>query len=670
MGSSISEDLTFSLYKANFSSKSGTAYFYNPTLSIGSTFASYDANIPKLTYNPIRVLPRKLVVGIETSQGLNNIFTPGRKVAEDLTYGYIENVGGNIGIITATSVGIGYSNGVYKNIPLYTINGSGSGATADFTIIDNKLATVSIATTGTGYKKGDLLGITTSSVSKGRDATITVQSINGIDTIFLTNIQGEDFSAGAFLSYYEGDTVISLGGTVVRGNSYVPNDIYRGNVFEVTHYSHGMQSNQNVVNIGGISPNTPAELLTANIVSTNTTISVANTSKFVYFEGRTVSASNPGYVIINDEIIKYTSVSQNTLNIAERGSNESTTRNHSINDRIYKYELNGVSLTRINTSHTLPSNQTLVALRDIDKYHIEFDRTSRSSANDMLNFIDERVLGGSNCRASQNIQFSEIIPQFNVLTPENTTVSSTMRTVTGTSAGGSEVSFIDKGFEPVSLNELNVLSSPRVICSRINESTHLGSLTRNKSLTLGIRMETTNPNVSPVIDLSEAATFVVNRNRLNNPILSYVKDPRSNQLNGDPHSSVYISKRVDLLQPATSLKVLLTAYRHSSSDFRVLYRLFRSDSSEISQSYDLFPGYKNLRDTNGDGIGDTIIDTNLNDGSSDVFVSSSVDDEFLEYQFTADNLEQFNGFVIKIVMSGTNELRTPRFRDLRAIALA
>ena len=77
-----------------------------------------------------------------------------------------------------------------------------------------------------------------------------------------------------------------------------------------------------------------------------------------------------------------------------------------------------------------------------------------------------------------------------------------------------------------------------------------------------------------------------------------------------------------------------------------------------------------MRDTDGDGIGDTVIDTNLNDGSPDVFVSSSTYDEFLEYQFSADNLEQFNGFVIKIVMSGTNEARTPKFKDLRAIALA
>ena len=118
------------------------------------------------------------------------------------------------------------------------------------------------------------------------------------------------------------------------------------------------------------------------------------------------------------------------------------------------------------------------------------------------------------------------------------------------------------------------------------------------------------------------------------------------------------------------MKVLLSAYRHSSNDFRVLYKLFRSDSTQIEQSYELFPGYSNLRDTDGDGYGDTVIDASMNDGSADSKVRSSIENEFLDYQFTADNLEQFDGFVIKIVMNGTNEAYSPRFRDLRAIALA
>ena len=101
-----------------------------------------------------------------------------------------------------------------------------------------------------------------------------------------------------------------------------------------------------------------------------------------------------------------------------------------------------------------------------------------------------------------------------------------------------------------------------------------------------------------------------------------------------------------------------------------MYKLIRSDSSEVDQSYEFFPGYSNLKDINGDGIGDTIIDASLNDGTSDFFVGSTAEGEYSEYEFTADNLGQFVGFVIKIVMSGTNEARPLKFKDMRAIALA
>jgi len=44
--------------------------------------------------------------------------------------------------------------------------------------------------------------------------------------------------------------------------------------------------------------------------------------------------------------------------------------------------------------------------------------------------------------------------------------------------------------------------------------------------------------------------------------------------------------------------------------------------------------------------------------------------EFLDYQYSIDDLDQFSGFVIKIVMNGTNEAFTPKLRDLRVVALA
>ena len=48
----------------------------------------------------------------------------------------------------------------------------------------------------------------------------------------------------------------------------------------------------------------------------------------------------------------------------------------------------------------------------------------------------------------------------------------------------------------------------------------------------------------------------------------------------------------------------------------------------------------------------------------------SIVEEFKEYQFSVDNLEEFIGYKIKFVFSGTNEAKAPKLKDLRTIALA
>ena len=76
-------------------------------------------------------------------------------------------------------------------------------------------------------------------------------------------------------------------------------------------------------------------------------------------------------------------------------------------------------------------------------------------------------------------------------------------------------------------------------------------------------------------------------------------------------------------------------------------------------------GYANFRT-----VRSFIIDKYLNDGQPDSAVRSSNENEFLDYQYSIDDLDQFSGFVIKIVMNGTNEAFTPKLRDLRVVALA
>jgi hypothetical protein len=667
------EDMKFKLYKAKFItnlSNPSVAYFYNPNL------VNNDSNIGTLTENPIRTLPRKLKVGITTSTGMNSILVVGRKVSDTTTgspTGYIEQVGGKLSTVTTGNIGEGYSDGTYTNVPLYKITGSGTGAKATVVVSGGVISgNPTITTAGNGYVIGDVLGVTTSNVIKGTNAQISVTTLDGFDTLYLTNVQGEEFTSGQDLVVYNGSTAVSYANTDILSSSQI-GSLYDGRVIEVTHYSHGMHSDNNIVTISDIEPNTIPTTLDAAIGLSDTIISVANTSIFGTFEG--ISTSR-GYLKVNNEIIYYNSITAGgsgagTLGIGTRGVDGSFKRTHNIGDKIYKYELNGVSLTKINTQHNMPSDATLSSLKDLDKYYLQIDRSGRSTGDSQLSFTDENYLGGTDVFASQNIQFNAINPSFTVFTPgENTNISASMRTVSGTSADGTEVSFIDQGYESVEINNLNELTSSRIVASRVNETTRLSTLPKNKSFTIGLSMTSGDPNLSPVINVDKSSLNFI-RNRINQPIGDYSFDGRSNLVSGtDPHAAVYLTNRVDLKQPATSLKVLVGAYRHSSADFRVLYQLFKVDSSQIEQSFELFPGYDNLKDTNGDGFGDTIINSTRNSGRSDAFVTASQDNEFREYQFSVDDLSQFTGFRIKIVMSGTNEAYAPRLKDLRVIALA
>ena len=94
-----------------------------------------------------------------------------------------------------------------------------------------------------------------------------------------------------------------------------------------------------------------------------------------------------------------------------------------------------------------------------------------------------------------------------------------------------------------------------------------------------------------------------------------------------------------------------------------MYRVFRIDAPPQSQLYELFPGFDNL-----DNLG-RVIDPAKNNGKPDRrILSSATSTDYKEYEFNVKNLPQFNGFQIKIIMSGTNFAYVPKIRDLRAIA--
>ena len=447
-----------------------------------------------------------------------------------------------------------------------------------------------------------------------------------------------------------------------------------------------MYSSTNKVKLSDVEPNTIPTTIVGSISESKTgSVSIADTTGFAKFEGLDVSESNPGYAIINNEVIQYNSVISGspfpagslTISTDGRGEEDTSPSDHSSGDVIKKYELNGISLRRINNvTHTISS----LGLED-DSYHIEIDRSSTygvdrsadSSSLPQVSFTSDEFAGGDDVLSTENILFNAVIPSYDIITPTGgnessfTSADASIRTITATSISGNEPSFNDNGFESISLNRYNALRSVRMVASKVNEDEYLSSLPRSKSFTTNIILSSNNENLSPMIYLNGGSSTEFISNRLNQPI-----DPESYSSNRliksidekDPHSSVYVSQDVFLRQPSTSLKVIVAAYRHESSDFRMAYKLIREDSTSIEQSFELFPGFKNF-DSRGN-----VIDSTKNDGRPDTFVPPNSDGEFSEYVFTADNLDQFVGYSVKIMMNGTNQAYYPRIKDLRTIALA
>jgi hypothetical protein len=674
------QDLKFKLYKAKFTSTTGSALFVNPTLHQSNGY------IPTLSANPITVLSRKLKVGITTTDNSSiiGILTTGRKISvQSATYlsGTIAGTGSSAVNVAITTGGFNYTTG---SVQTFNYNGNGSGLRLNITATGGAITGVGVSQLfpGNGYQVGDVVGIVTSSVSpaSGFGARITITGIaNKIDTLYLTNVQGDSLNVGiATLGYYNpAGTLISLGSTTILSSANYGN-YSTGNYFQVNHYDHSMYSKNNKITLYNVQSDIPPTTLSLKLITSNSAISVASTSNFDTFEGLSVSNVNPGFVIIEDEIIKYTSVGVGQLLGITRGIDSTVIVDHDLSTLVYKYELSGVSLKRINKTHTVADTGI-----DIDSYYIQFDRTNFDSnttnriidqgptgtpANaPQISFNRDDICGGSMVESTENIQYEFVNPHVPSISPEvGTSLSAEVRTTSGTSVNGTETSFIDLQYEPVKLDVPNALTSTRLVCSRINEQTYLSS---GKSFTLKVNLATEDPNVSPMLLWKNASSEFIG-NRLNSPITDYALDPRVNGFVGDPHAAVYVSNIVRLQQAATSLKVIVSAYRHNSADFRVLYSLIRPDSSEVGQAFELFPGYTNLTtDKSLDGFLD-VVDPAKNNGLPDVLVTPSLQDEFRDYEFSANNLGIFTGYQIKIVMSGTNSAYPPRFKDLRSIALA
>ena len=680
------EDLKFTLYRANFTTSSSNIRFYNPILDVGNN------QIVSLRQNPIQMFANSTLVGIGTSisSADQNLLVKGTKITQKNNSNFSSNLisvlggisTGSTGTLTITNPGVGYTNGpiTYSNVNLTTITGNGIGAKANLAVSGGVAIAATVTVSGIGYGIGDVLSIaSTNTGGLGKNLLLSIPNnagiITSVNALIIGNIQGTLDTSDA-TKYIQYTTTVGIT-TIVNGNATSSNSISTGLKFKVNHSNHGMYSFQNKVTLSGIESDISPVRLASDYNSSSTDAMVlTDVSVFNNFENYPVGAANTGYIIIKEEVIGYTGVNESTKTLTGiiRGP---VSGSYVANEIVSKYELNGVSLKRINKTHSISGSDPI----DLDEYTIVLDPSAdglnRSNGNPggyPSLYFNESKSGGSyqsilpttsnfkGPKATQNISFNIIKPNIQTLMPSTTSISCKIRTFSGNSVGGNAIPYVDQGFEDVSLTSDYVLSSPRIIASRVNELEYLSSYPGSKSFTLELQFSTGDPKVSPMIDLDRVNVITV-MTRLNKPVTNYSTDSRVNSLFDDPHAAIYVSKTINLKQSSDSLKVLFDAYRDNTSDIRVMYRLLRSDSASQQQLFDLFPGYDNL-DNN-----DFVIDPKNNSGRSDKFVLPSTNvSDFGSYEFSADNLPLFNGFQIKILMSGTNQALYPRIKDLRVIA--
>ena len=673
------EDLKFVLNTCKFVPGPGALKLYNPELGVG------ELEKPILRPTPLNVNSHEVKIQLSGNSSTATSSWPvgsrlQQTVGSNVSYG---NVVAHLGpLATATyqsSTGIGLTpasgNLTYTGIGLTSITGDGTGAVASIAINSGAVNSISITAGGSGYKAGDVLGASLGET--GRNIRFSAGTVSNVNSVILNRVEGDFGTSGAL-------TIVG-GAALNNGVPAVVNTVSPekdGLHFHVKHRNHGMHAANNKVTISGaVGVTTTAKLNEEYPASATSAIKVSDVSFLTSFEGLAVSATNPGYVQIGNEVIKYTAVNAGVtpkqLTGITRGIDDTTPETHLINRRVRKYEAAGVSLRRINTTHSFADVDNSLQ-PTLDGYYIKINTTANGNGvtrdgtggSKKLKFSDTESLGGELVRATQNIQFEAITPMIEFMTPSDTNITGQVRTVSGTSASGSESSWQDQGFESISLNGITYFETPRIIASKINEDNQLTSLPGSKSFTTEYVLTSKDTNVSPMIDL-DRLSMITTTNRLDQRTSDYRVDPKVNSRFNDPNGAIYITKRVDLENPATSLQVRFAAYRHVSNDIRVLYRLIRLDSPTSESTFELFPGFANLNDTTGDGFGDEVIDPKNNDGRPDKFIGASRSDkDFRDYQFTVNDLVEFHGFQIKVIMTGTNQAKVPRIRDFRTIALA
>lgn len=265
--------------------------------------------------------------------------------------------------------------------------------------------------------------------------------------------------------------------------------------------------------------------------------------------------------------------------------------------------------------------------------------------------------GGQSVTSQRNLNYEVLRPEIDIKQPSETNYTMSIKTTSQSALAGSQTRFVkDASYKIIENKKNNEFSNPRALYNRRTENlTGAGKLAGKRSATVQVTMKTTNPYLSPVIDLQRAKVNTIHNliskqdsaatDGFNVP-LSYVNE--LNPLYGT-ESAKHVTKITTLTEEAVGLKILLAANRPPESDFQVYWKTASAGDDIKRSSWNLVNSETTLP-----------VDTNRN--------------IFREYRYLVGGdggvMAPFIQFQVKIVMRSTNSAQVPSFRDLRIISLA
>jgi len=469
----------------------------------------------------------------------------------------------------------------------------------------------------------------------------------------------------------------STSGKVVLENKAIPSKKLKNNPIEIIgtgdrdrvkvyHLSHGMYDEDSNVTISGVEGDKDNGILTvtesaSGTGAVNTYTGISGTSSGngagatfdVVLDTTTnissIKINNPGYNYAVNETI---TIRQDAVG-GSGATTFATITVGSVDDT-----LGGIPISKINTTHGNGAFKSY----DMDSYEVDI------TLGDHLGATDNVRGGGANVLATENMYYDVIhtlVP--NVIYPKTSLGSELFKTSTNFPKGTNNSYSMANASQTLVLNDNNFMVTPGIVASQINETNEMASA---KSFKLELDMTTESDFVTPVIDLSSAANadedkrFGIGATTIMNRIDSVTEDPStagtsddiatnttfvpSTDPEGDNNAAIYCTRLVQLENPATQLKVIFDGFKpagSASGEIKTYYKLLKVDNTLPTEEL----GWTEFATTN---------------------VPDADSSKFRSYEYDVENLDEFLGFAIKVVMKSKDTTQPCALRAFRGLALA